>query len=94
MTATLVLGAAVFAVLVSMGLLLLRGLVGPTVFDRILAANLFGTKTVLLIALIAFLVDNTMYLDVALIYALINFIATVALLKYFKHGTLNLREEE
>lgn len=81
--------AAALAILLSMVLILVRGLTGPTVYDRILAANLFGTKTVLLIAVLAFLVEDMMYLDVALVYALINFIATVALLKYFKYGSLS-----
>lgn len=71
----------VFAVLVTMGLALTRALLGPTVYDRILAVNMFGTKTVLLIALFAFLSGRTDILDIALIYALINFIGVVAVLK-------------
>jgi multicomponent Na+:H+ antiporter subunit F len=74
--------AAGVAILVAMGLALLRTLLGPTVWDRILAVNSFGTKTVLLIALIGALAGRTDYLDVALLYALINFIGTVALMKY------------
>lgn len=79
--------AALIAVMVSMLMLLARGFLGPTVYDRILVVNLFGTKTVAAIALLAFLVGDMMYLDVALVYALINFITTIALLKYFKYGT-------
>jgi multicomponent Na+:H+ antiporter subunit F len=74
--------AAGVAILVAMGLALLRTLLGPTIWDRILAVNSFGTKTVLLIALLAALAGRTDYLDVALLYALINFIGTVALMKY------------
>jgi len=74
--------AAVIAILVAMGLALLRTLLGPTVWDRILAVNSFGTKTVLMIALLGAIAGRTDYLDVALLYALINFIATVALMKY------------
>lgn len=74
--------AAGVAILVAMGLALLRTLLGPTVWDRILAVNSFGTKTVLLIALLGALAGRTDYLDVALLYALINFIGTVALMKY------------
>jgi multicomponent Na+:H+ antiporter subunit F len=74
--------AAGVAILVAMGLALLRTLLGPTVWDRILAVNSFGTKTVLLIALIGAFAGRTDYLDVALLYALINFIGTVALMKY------------
>ena len=74
--------AAGVAILVAMGLALLRTLLGPTVWDRILAVNSFGTKTVLLVALLGALAGRTDYLDVALLYALINFIGTVALMKY------------
>jgi len=76
------LAAAGVAILVAMGLALLRTLLGPTVWDRILAVNSFGTKTVLLIALIGAFQGRTDYLDVALLYALINFIGTVALMNY------------
>lgn len=74
--------AAGIAVLVAMGLALARALLGPTVWDRILAVNSFGTKTVLLIALLAAFAGRTDYLDVALLYALINFTGTVALMRY------------
>ncbi len=70
------------AVLVAMALALLRAFLGPTVFDRILAVNSFGTKTVLLIALLAEASGRGDYLDLALLYALLNFIGTVALLRY------------
>lgn len=70
------------AILVSMMLALVRALLGPTIFDRILAVNSFGTKTVLLIALLATVAGRSDYLDIALLYALINFIGTVALLRY------------
>jgi multicomponent Na+:H+ antiporter subunit F len=69
-----------------MGLALARALVGPTVYDRILAVNMFGTKTVLLIAVYAFVSGRTDILDIALVYALINFIGVVAVLKLVEHG--------
>lgn len=74
--------AAGVAMLVAMGLALGRALLGPTVWDRILAVNSFGTKTVLLIALLGAYAGRSDYLDVALVYALINFISTVALMRY------------
>ncbi len=74
--------AAGLAILVAMGLSLLRALLGPTLWDRILAVNTFGTKTVLLIALLGAMAGRTDYLDVALLYALINFVATIALMRY------------
>ena len=78
----MILHAALFAVLVAMLLALLRALLGPSVYDRILAANAFGTKTVLFIAVIGFVAGRPEFLDIALVYALINFIGTVAILKF------------
>jgi len=80
--------AATIAILVTMALALLRGLLGPTLYDRILAVNMFGTKTVVMIAVLGFLMGRPEFLDIALVYALINFIGVIALLKYFKYGNL------
>lgn len=80
--------AAMFAVAVTMALALTRALMGPTVYDRILALNVFGTKTVLFIAVAGFLFGRPEFLDIALVYALINFIATVAVLKLMHYGEL------
>ncbi len=79
-------GATVAAILVTMGLALSRAAAGPTVFDRILALNMFGTKTVLLIAVIGFLTGRPDFLDLALVYALMNFIAIVAVLRFSTYG--------
>ena len=76
--------AATLAVLVTMVLVLIRALKGPTVFDRILAVNSFGTLTVLLIAVVGFLQGRPEFLDLALVYALINFIGTIAVTKFIK----------
>ena len=76
------------AILVVMFFLLLRAVLGPTVFDRILAINTFGTVTVLLIALFGFLTKRPDFMDIALLYALINFISTIAVLKLFRFGSL------
>lgn len=78
--------AATIAVLIAMLLGLLRAVIGPTVYDRILAANVFGTKAVLFIALIGFLAGRPAFLDIALVYALINFIGTIAVLKLTHYG--------
>ena len=80
--------AAAAALLVTMGLALVRELTGPTVYDRILAVNMFGTKTVLMIAVLGFLAGRPEFLDIALVYALINFVTTIAVLKVFKFGDL------
>lgn len=73
--------AASLAILITMGLALVRALAGPTTYDRIAAVNMFGTKTVLLIAVLAFISGRTDLLDIALVYALINFIGVVTALK-------------
>jgi len=80
---------AAFALLLAMGLLLIRALLGPTVFDRILAVNTLGTKTVLLLAVLGFVDGRADFLDVALLYALMNFIATIAILKYIEFRRLS-----
>jgi len=76
---------ALVGILVTMGLALTRAALGPTVFDRILALNMFGTKTVLLIAVISFFNERPDFLDLAVVYALINFIGVIAVLKFSKH---------
>lgn len=80
--------AAAAALLVAMLLALLRAFMGPTLYDRILAVNTFGTKTVLMIAVLGFLMGRPEFLDIALVYALINFIGTIAVLKFFRYGDL------
>jgi multicomponent Na+:H+ antiporter subunit F len=82
--------AATLAIFAAMILAIIRGVVGPTLYDRILAVNMFGTKTVLLIALLGFVMGRPEFLDIAIVYALINFISVIAVLRYsdtnqFKH---------
>ena len=78
--------AATAALVVAMLLALVRALLGPTVYDRVLAVNSFGTKTVLMIAVLGFLSGRPDFMDIALLYALINFIGTIAVLKFFRYG--------
>lgn len=85
---------ATAAVLVTMALALVRAFAGPTLYDRILAVNSFGTKTVLMIAVLGFLMGRPEFLDIALVYALINFIATIAVLKFFRYGDLGKTSEK
>jgi len=77
---------AILAILVTILLALTRALMGPTVYDRIAAINMLGTKTILLIAVFAFVTGRHDLLDIALVYALINFIGIVAVLKLVEHG--------
>ncbi len=69
-------------------LVLVRALRGPSVFDRILAVNAAGTKTVILVALLGFLSMRPEFLDIALLYALMNFVVTIAILKVRQFGQL------
>ena len=78
------------AILLTMALALIRALRGPTVFDRILAVSMISTKTTLLIAVVGFLFGRPDFLDIALLYALINFIGSIAVLKFYKYGSLGL----
>jgi multicomponent Na+:H+ antiporter subunit F len=73
------------AILVTMFLALVRALMGPSVYDRVLAVNVFGTKTVLLLSVIAFLYGRPDFLDLALAYALINMVGILAVLEYFQN---------
>ena len=79
---------ATLALLITMLLALIRALLGPTIFDRILAVNSFGTKTVLLIAVYGFLTNRPDFVDIALVYSLINFIGTIAVLKFFEYDDI------
>jgi multicomponent Na+:H+ antiporter subunit F len=82
------------AVLVAMATALTRAMRGPTVYDRILSVNTFGTATVLFIAVLGFVTGRPDFLDLGLLYALLNFISTIALLKFFKYGHIAAEEED
>lgn len=83
------------AVLIVMAMALARAFLGPTLYDRILAVNNFGTKTVLLIATMDFLAGRPDFLDIAIVYALINFISIIAVLRFFEYaGKQTMKEEK
>ncbi|SMF09659.1 multisubunit sodium/proton antiporter, MrpF subunit (TC 2.A.63.1) [Alteromonadaceae bacterium Bs31] len=82
------------AILVTMVLALVRALLGPSVYDRVLAVNMFGTKTVLLLSVIAFLFGRPDFLDLALAYALINLVGILAVLEFFQNHTRGTQEHE
>ena len=79
---------AAIAIFVAMIFMLIRLFEGPTLYDRVLAVNTFGTQTVLLIGVFGFLTDRPDFLDIALLYALINFVGTIAILKYFRYRAI------
>ncbi|MPY80198.1 MAG: pH regulation protein F [Actinophytocola sp.] len=73
--------AVMVALLVTMVLALLRAFLGPDRYNRILAINMFGTKTVLFVAVAGFLFGRPDFLDIGILYALVNFVATIAVLR-------------
>jgi len=82
------------SLMVAMALALARAFLGPTVYDRVLAVNSIGTKTVLLIAVLGFLDGRPDFLDIALLYALINFVGTIAVLKFVRYADMGKAGDE
>lgn len=80
--------AAALAVLVALALAVTRALLGPSVYDRVLAGNSVGTGALLLLAVFGFLTDRPEFLDIGITYALLNAISTIAVLKFFRFGDL------
>ena len=80
--------AAACGLLAALALVLVRAFLGPTVFDRAQAANTVGTIAVLLLAVMGFLSGRPEFLDLAIVYGLLNLVGTIAVLKYFQYGTL------
>ncbi|MCG3183529.1 MAG: hypothetical protein ICCCNLDF_01633 [Planctomycetes bacterium] len=76
------------ALLVGISLVLVRAVAGPTAYDRILAMNAIGTKAALLIAMLGFITQRPDFLDIALAYAILNFLGTIAILKFIRHRRL------
>lgn len=81
---------AAFFMLSAMALMLGRLLAGPTLYDRVLAVNAFGTKTVLFLCIFSLIIGRADGIDIALLYALMNFIATIAVLKFFRYRGLDV----
>jgi multicomponent Na+:H+ antiporter subunit F len=77
---------AATALLATLLLLLTRAVLGPTVFDRLLAANTTGTMSVLLLAVLGFLAGRPDFLDLAIVYGLLNIVGTIAVLKFIRYG--------
>ncbi|MDA1192096.1 MAG: monovalent cation/H+ antiporter complex subunit F [Candidatus Poribacteria bacterium] len=80
--------AAGAVILLGVCLVLIRAYRGPTSYDRILSANAIGTKTVIFIALLGFMTRRPEFLDIALLYGLLNFITTIAILKFIEYKRL------
>ena len=84
----MIFAVAACGVIGAMVLVLIRLIRGPTLYDRVLALNSFGTHTVLLIGIVGFLNERPDFLDIALLYALINFVGTIAILKFFRYRAI------
>lgn len=81
---------AAFVIVLAAVLILYRVIVGPFVFNRILAVNVLGTKTVVILILVGFIYGRPeIFLDIAIVYVLINFIAVLAFLRYVETGRLD-----
>ena len=81
-------GAGITLIL-AMFLMLVRLFAGPTLYDRVLAVNSFGTKTVLFLVVFSIFVGRADGIDIALLYALVNFIAIIAILKFFRYDSFH-----
>ena len=84
----------IIIITITLAISLYRALIGPTLFDRLLAANIIGTTTVLFLVMYGYLTGRTDLLDIAIAYILLNLIGTFAVLKYFRYGTLSHGEED
>lgn len=88
------LAGALVAILVAAALVLVRALKGPTIFDRLVAANSIGNVAIVFLAVLGFVNGRPDFLDVALAYALLNIIGVFAVLKFFRYGPLGAGDEE
>ena len=79
---------AAVAILVALTLAIARAIMGPTLFDRVLAGNTVGTLAIMLLAVFGFMTGRPEFLDIGLTYGLLNLIGTLAVLKFFRHGDL------
>ena len=86
--------AAALALLVALALAIVRAVRGPTVFDRAQAGNTIGTMAILLLALVGFLNGRPEFLDLAIVYGLLNLVGTIAVLKFFRYGNLGAAGED
>ena len=84
----------IIIITITLAISLYRALIGPTLFDRLLAANIIGTTTVLFLVMYGYLTGRADFLDIAIAYILLNLIGTFAVLKYFRYGSLSHGEED
>lgn len=80
--------AAAVVLIVAMALVIVRAIRGPTVFDRALAGNSLGMLAILLLAVVGFMQGRPDFLDIALVYGLLNLIGTLVVLKFYRYGDI------
>ena len=85
---TTIFWGTILSIAVAMGLSLYRGVAGPGVFNRLAAVNIIGTKTIALLVVMGYYFERPYFLDIALLYAMINFIGTLVFAKYLERGEL------
>lgn len=85
---------SIIVIFIVMLIALLRAFRGTTHFDRILAVNVFGTKTVLFISVLGFASGRPHFLDIAMVYALLNFISIVGVLRFFEYETAQRQDKD
>ena len=78
----------ILLIAVTMGLSLYRAVAGPGVFNRVAAVNIIGTKTIALLVVMGYYFERPYFFDIALLYAMVNFIGTLVFAKYLEKGEL------
>ena len=84
-----VLLACMIALGISILIALIRVILGPTAFDRVLAVNSIGTIVIIGVVVHGFIMERPEFVDIAILYAILNFIGTFAVLKLFSTGKLS-----
>jgi multicomponent Na+:H+ antiporter subunit F len=85
---TLFFEIALIALILLSGLIFIRVIIGPSITDRVISINVLGTKVSMMIILLSFITNQESYVSVALIFAMIAFVATIGISKYIDHGNL------
>jgi len=78
--------ATALLIVVTIILALYRATIGPEVYNRVAAVNVIGTKTIVLLVIIGYIFERPLFFDISLLYALLNFIGTLAFAKYLERG--------
>jgi multicomponent Na+:H+ antiporter subunit F len=91
MTIDFVLGAKIAVIILSVTIFfcLYRAIMGPTIPDRIIGINVIGTKVVVMFVLVSVILKQVSFCDIALLYALLLYITTLAFVKYLEYKRLD-----